>query len=375
MLKGIQLTLMMGKGIAKPVPQSVIDALTGIQITSGKDQSGFQMTFTMGKNSAIFKTLISRGFFEPVLTRVIIVVTFNGTPNVLMDGFITNQEVSLTSQAGASTITITGDDLSVAMDLIQNVIPYPVMNDYLKINTRLATYAFLGIIPVVIPPIMPILKPPTESHDTQKSTDKAFFQQLAKDNGYVFYIQPGPLPGQSIAYFGPEVNLREIQSAVSVNMDLASNTDGLSFSFNGLANSTYVYTILDPITKKIPIPVPVPNINPFRPPFTKSFYQGYKVEFGEDITKDSIAETTKKILARMMNIDNKAISGSGSIDVFRYGKILKSRSVIGVRGAGITYDGLYYVDSVTHDIKPGSYKQNFSLSRNGLTAISSKVKI
>jgi len=375
MLKGIQLTLMMGKGLAKPVPKSVIDALTGVQITVGKDQSGFQMTFTMGKNSSIFQTLLNRGFFDPIQTRVIIVVTFNGTPNVLMDGFITNQEVALSSQAGASILTITGDDLSVAMDLIQNVIPYPAMSDYLKINSRLATYAFLGIIPVVIPPIMPIFKSPTNNHETQKSTDKAFFQQMAKENGYVFYIQPGPVPGRSIAYFGPEVNLKEIQSAVSVNMDLASNVDGLSFSFNGLANSTYVYTVMDPFTKKIPIPVPVPNINPFRPPLTQTFHQGYKVEFGEDITKDSMAEAAKKMLARMMNTENKSVSGSGSIDVFRYGKILKSRSVIGVRGAGIAYDGLYYVDSVTHDIKPGSYKQNFSVSRNGLMAIKSTVKI
>jgi hypothetical protein len=39
---------------------------------------------------------------------------------------------------------------------------------------------------------------------------------------------------------------------------------------------------------------------------------------------------------------------------------------VGVRGAGPTYDGLYYVDSVTHNIKPGEYKQSFTLSRDGL---------
>ena len=31
-----------------------------------------------------------------------------------------------------------------------------------------------------------------------------------------------------------------------------------------------------------------------------------------------------------------------------------------------TYDGLYYVDSVTHNIKRGEYKQSFTLSRDGL---------
>jgi len=375
MLKGIQLTLMMGKGHAKAVPKEVADALIGVQITSGKEQSGFQLSFTLGKGSSLSHTLIPRGFFDPVLTRVIIVVTFNGRQHVLMDGLITNQELAPSSQAGASTLTITGDDLSVAMDLVQNAIPYPSMNDYAKINLRLAPYAALGIIPIVIPPIISIIKSPTKNHETQKSTDKAYFQQLAKENGYVFYIQPGPAPGMSIAYFGPEVNLKEIQSAVTINMDVANNADGLTFSLNGLANSTYVYTVMDPITKKIPIPVPVPNVNPLKPPLSAGFTPGYKVEFGENLTKDNMAEAAKSMLSRLLNTDNKSVTASGSIDVFRYGKILKSRSVIGVRGAGRTYDGLYYVDSVTHDIKPGSYKQSFSLSRDGLNAISSILKV
>jgi hypothetical protein len=40
--------------------------------------------------------------------------------------------------------------------------------------------------------------------------------------------------------------------------------------------------------------------------------------------------------------------------------------LVGVRGAGPAYDGLYYVDSVNHDIRRGAYKQTFSLSRDGL---------
>jgi hypothetical protein len=40
--------------------------------------------------------------------------------------------------------------------------------------------------------------------------------------------------------------------------------------------------------------------------------------------------------------------------------------LVGVRGAGLAYDGLYYVNSVTHNLKRGSYKQNFALSRDGL---------
>ena len=54
--------------------------------------------------------------------------------------------------------------------------------------------------------------------------------------------------------------------------------------------------------------------------------------------------------------------------MLRYGGILPARTIVEVRGAGITYDGQYFVESCTHTIKPGSYKQSFNLTRNALNA-------
>ena len=68
-----------------------------------------------------------------------------------------------------------------------------------------------------------------------------------------------------------------------------------------------------------------------------------------------------------------AIAGSGQLDVLRYGQPLKARQLVGVRGAGAAYDGLYYVSSVTHNIKRGEYKQNFSLAREGLISLTPRV--
>lgn len=70
-----------------------------------------------------------------------------------------------------------------------------------------------------------------------------------------------------------------------------------------------------------------------------------------------------------------AISANGSLDVLRYGQILRARMLVGVRGAGLAYDGLYYVNSVTHSIKRGEYKQNFTLSRDGLISRASRVAL
>ncbi len=61
-------------------------------------------------------------------------------------------------------------------------------------------------------------------------------------------------------------------------------------------------------------------------------------------------------------------TGDGSLDVLRYGRLLRARELVGVRGAGTAFDGLYYVSRVTHEIGRGAYTQSFTLKRNGLVS-------
>ncbi|MNY65111.1 hypothetical protein D3C86_2023260 [compost metagenome] len=61
-----------------------------------------------------------------------------------------------------------------------------------------------------------------------------------------------------------------------------------------------------------------------------------------------------------------AVTADGSLNVLRYGHVLKSRQLVGVRGAGLAFDGLYYVKRVDSSLKAGEFRQQFSLARNGL---------
>jgi hypothetical protein len=373
MLKGIHLTLLIGPAVPVPAPQSVVEALTGIQVSSSTDRSGFQLTFTVGKNSPLLTTMLPAGYFDPMLTRVVIVVTLNSTPNVLMDGLITRQELSPSNEPGQSTLTVTGEDLSVAMDVVQITRPFPAMPEIAQIYAVLAPYAALGITPIAIPPFVSFVASPTAGWKSQtKTTDRAYLQRLARNCGYVFYVEPGPLPGQSIAYFGPDVRLPVPQPALNVNMDAHTNVESLSFSLDGLAKRILVATVLDPITKRIPIPIPLPNLNALRPPLGARLTPPAKVEFPADMADLDPAEAVKYLIGKSFETP-LAISASGSLDVLRYGRVLRSRLLVGVRGAGMAYDGLYYVDSVTHNVKRGEYKQNFSLSRDGLISLTPRV--
>src|SRR3954470_3310226 len=106
MLKGVHLTLMIGPGVPIPAPKSVVDALVSCQVTSGKDRSGFQLTFAVSKRSPLLTTMLPAGYFDPMVTRVILIATMGGFPNVIMDGIVTNQEFTPSSDPGQSTLTI-----------------------------------------------------------------------------------------------------------------------------------------------------------------------------------------------------------------------------------------------------------------------------
>jgi len=365
---GTRLQLLIGPPPAPvPAPLPVIEALQSIEVTRGRGTSGFQITLTMGKTSPLQLAMLPAGYFDPIITRVVIAIIHRGIPIALMDGIITTQSLQPGNEPGKSTLTITGEDISLLMDLVEVTIPWPAMPDMARIGIILAKYAAFGVVPLVIPPIVSSVDSPTTRFDTQDKTDRAYVRDLASQNGYVFYIEPGPLPGQSVAYFGPDYRLPILQPALNVNMDADTNVDSLSFSLNGLAKKVTVMTILDPVTGKITIPIPIPNISPVHPPLGLRPTAPARVSFTKDTAKLSPSEAAKRALGIVMQAAD-AISGNGSLNVANYGSVLQANMMVGVRGAGIAYDGPYYVDSVTHSLKPGEYKQNFTLSRDGLIA-------
>lgn len=380
MLKGIHLTLLMGPVVASPVPKEVIDALQSVQVTTSVGaRSGFQLTFTLGKNSNFEKVLIPAGFFDPMI-RVIIIVTLNGTPSVIMDGVITRQQVTPSNEAGKSTFSVTGEDVSAAMDLIDfSGIPYPAMPAEARVALCIAKYAMFGIIPVIIPSILINVPIPVKEIPKHQGTDLAYINSLANEVGYVFYVEPGPAPGINFGYWGPEVKVGIPQPALTINMDAQTNTDSLSFTYDGLSKTLYILFIQELISK-VPIPIPIPDITPLNPPLGAKPPLPLHVKF---ITNEPDQNGTAKyspIQAALIGLakaskSSDVISGTGSLDVLRYGGVLQPRKLVGVRGAGIAYDGYYYVRSVTHNIKHGEYKQSFALSRNALVPTTGSVAV
>jgi hypothetical protein len=250
-------------------------------------------------------------------------------------------------------------------------IPYPAMPPEARVALIIAKYAVFGIIPLVIPSLFPDLPIPVERIPVQEGNDLDYIKGLAASVGYVFYIDPGPVPGTNIAYWGPEIKVGVPQPALNLDMDAHTNVESLSFNFNGADTVLPIVFIQNSLTK-IPIPIPIPKLNPLQPPLGAIPAPITKILPLKETAKLSpLAAIGVGLAVASMSAD--AVTGTGSLDVVRYGRLLKAKQLVGVRGAGTAFDGLYYVKSTTTTIKRGEMKQSFELTRNGLVSITPRV--
>jgi hypothetical protein len=236
-----------------------------------------------------------------------------------------------------------------------------------------AKYAVFGLIPLIIPILFPDVPIPIDKIPAQQGTDLAYIQELARRVGYVFYIEPGPTPGTNIAYFGPEIKIGAPQPALNVDMDALTNVDSLSFSFDPTKGVLPVVFIQNQLTR-IPIPIPIPALNPLQPPLGALPTPIAKLKTLKDTAKLNPMQAIARGLAEAAKSQD-AVTGNGSLDVLRYGRMLKARGLVGVRGVGVAYDGLYYVQTVTSTLRRGEFKQSFNLTRNGLVSITPRVPV
>ncbi len=271
-----------------------------------------------------------------------------------------------------STLTITGKDLTTLMDQSNwSGFPFPACPAEARVALLLAKYAIFGVVPFIIPSLLTDISLPIEQIPGQQGTDLKYIQLLAEEAGYVFYVDPGPAPGMSRAYWGPQIKVGAAQPALSTDMDAYTNVESMHFKFNQEQNRVplvYIYNQETGIT----IPVPIPPVTPLNPPLglippLPTNIMGDLKPFRGDVSKRPIPQAIMMGLAAAAQYC-EAASCEGSLDVTRYGGVLRARELVGVRGAGPAFDGLYYVKSVTHKIKRGEYKQNFTLTRNGLVS-------
>lgn len=372
---GVHLSLLIGPTLPLPATADIAEAVQSVSVTQNDEgRSGFQIVLQVGRLGAADTRdyrLVQNPLLRP-FNRVILTVMFGALSQVLMDGIITNWQFAPGNQPGLGTLTLTGEDVSVMMDLKKKRANYKTMSEPLIALAIIGSYPQFGLIPDVVWPTGFSQPLPTGKTPVQQASDLEYLKTLGERFGHVFYIEAGPAPLSNIAYWGPPKRSDTPQRALTVSMGPQTNVEQISFTYNGLAA-----TVVQDVVQYQKVDYPIMTFASTRMP-PLALMPALVTQFPNIRTalleQGSGALDPTEAGARAQGITDKSVdnvaTAQGELDALQYGGVLKPRGIVGVRGAGLTHDGSYYVKSVSHSISKGQYKQRFSLTREGTGPVS-----
>jgi len=239
-----------------------------------------------------------------------------------------------------------------------------------RIQLILAGYSSMGVVPQVVPPPLEDVPVPADRIFHQQGTDYAYVRSLAARVGHHFTLDPGPLPGASVAYWGPEPHGDRSRPSLVVNFDKLANVEELRLRFNAVHRVDPEAIILDPVSKT-PIPIPVPDISTLVVPLGAVVPPAQRRWRLHQVAKLTPLQAAGALLAEASR-SAEAMTGLGRLDVRRQGRRLRVGGLVEVRAASKPFEGLFAISRAYDTITARSHRQEFELLRAGIGAASAR---
>lgn len=373
-ISSIRLALWIGPGLPGPAPPELMRALRAVEVTQADTAPcGFQLTFQTEPGRPDF-AVVQDALLRP-FSRVVVQVTVDGDTSTLIDGFITHQQYLPGNGPDLSVFAVTGEDVSVMMDLVSYSLEYPAMPDPAIAAAMLAKWLVLGVLPYVVPTLVSLT--PFSYVPQQSGTDRAFIQEIAQRNGNVFYVAPGPVLFQNIAYWGPPPRIGAPGAVLDVAVGAATNASSVQAAYDALAPVTTLGYAMEMTTDPylgIPVltvgstRVPPLAARPALTPVSPARRQLWPLT-PQDAGLDPVTANVRAQAQTNLSTD-AVVCVHCEVSPLRVGRILQAPAIVGLRGAGLDYDGLYYLKTASHQISLYSeaqwnYTQSLVLNREG----------
>lgn len=387
MSTAVSVTLQIGWPSPSPLSGPLANALESVEVTQTDDCPGtFKITFAAERTpDAIADYPVLAQLVLAPGTRVAVTAQVGGGTVVLMEGYTTRMDLQPSNGARPGWIIVSGEDLSVAMSLYQYSVEYPLMPDFAIAGLVLAKWLALGIVPMVMPTANSCVS--FTNVPQQASDDRTYLKALAADHGNIFCIIPGASLGISTAYWGPPLRYLPGQPCLSIDLGSNSTVSDISFCYDGL-QSKQVWGLAFDITTEAQIPIPPMPATRLPPMASRvptssgnasaiAAQLAVQAAFTPTMLFDHAGMDVVTTLAKAQAItdmsSDRVVVAKGELDGMRYGNALTAPGVVALRGAGQSFNGDYYVQSVTHRFDRKGYNQEFTLTREGVGSLISMV--
>ena len=334
-----------------PVPNAieVIEAV-------GKP-SQYKLSYQFGIDNGNL-SLLENAFLNPD-SMLSVIIAGEPIPEILVNGPVVRQEISLLNQGEGSQVDVYGMDRSITLDRETKVVVRSPINDSTAVTEILTTH---GIVPADVS-LTNTMHTELKHSLVQRETDLRFIRRLARRNGFWFWLSD-EVPGVTIGHFtSPPIN--QLPSAdIRINLEGKNDVDQLSISWNTERPVSADLNQLD-----------INTLNDIQGSSARSSLTGLASN-----TLGDIVDGTRNIHLAVPVDDAGDLTARGDAvlvdsgwfvkvqltlrkSVFKH--VLRAHSVVNLRGAGTRHSGKYIVSRVVHRMNEDDHVMVVTLIRNG----------
>lgn len=291
-----------------------------------------------------------------------VVVSSGATSECLVKGPVYGQQIHFNQGGSGSLLTVQGADSLIKLDREDKVAAWSDLTDSAAVSSIVSQAG-------LIPDIETTQAGHFELKHTliQRQTDLDFIRRLARRNGFLFWVscdefgvetahfKRPPLNGQAtcdlvINLTEPRSNVTSLQidwdverptSTDSTDLDLNSKSD-----LSGSVQSSPLTALGGTALGNIVTDARVAHVSA-------------PVDDGGDLRARSEGTLIESSFF---------LRATGSTTLSSLGKVLRSHTLVNLRGAGARHSGLWFCSAVKHSIDSSEHRMDFDLIRNGWTA-------
>jgi phage protein D len=287
--------------------------------------------------------------------KITIKVAFGHTEAEIMRGYVRSTKVEYPQDAGTAKVTIECQDDSYRLDRTHR-------NKTWGEDTPGSDAQWLS--EIVLPYGLTLHSNNGQGQSglevNQNGSDIVFLKSRAEQNGYELIFSEGEV------YFGPMQLEAEPQPTIMVYAGSKTNCLNINVNTDSHQADAVGIDVPDETGDGSSETVVAPDLFVMGPTHADSTASGledfvWKMSGAPGVDAAALSEQAQH---KANEFDIHKVNASGELDGMLYGHVLKPGLPVGVDGLGEVYNGIYYVDKVTHQFSYDGYRQVFTLLRN-----------
>jgi phage protein D len=341
-------------------PDPLAGAAESVEVTESIGQpTYYRLDYSFDIESGDFP-LLSEGKLGPG-SELSVVVSSDTVSECLVKGPVFGQQIRFHQGGSGSLLTVQGADSLIKLDREDKAVAWSNLTDSAAVSSILSQVG-------LVPDIETTQAGHFEMKHTliQRETDLSFIRRLARRNGFLFWLSCDATGVETAHFKRPPLNGQANCDLVINLTDPRSNVTSLQIDWDVERPTQTASTELD-LNNKSDLSGAVQSS-----PLTALG----GTALGNIVTDARVAHVSAPVddsgdlQARSEGtlIDASFfLRATGSTTLSSLGKVLRSHSLVNLRGVGARHSGLWFCSAVKHSIDSSEHRMDFDLIRNGWT--------